>query len=46
MMLFLFGNKENKILYGPPKKGAEIRSCDMATRTCLSIPAACDLDFY
>ena len=50
---FLFQNKVNKILFvtpppPPPRKKTRHRDangCNMATHTCLFIPAACDLDF-
>ena len=49
-MLFLFQNKEIKILFGtpPPKKNAQgyERSLYAYTHKCLSIPAARDLDIY
>ena len=47
MMLCYSKNKENKILFGPPKKaqGYE-RSRYVYTHKCLSIPAARDLDIH
>ena len=50
MMLFYSETKEIKyFLDPPPKKKKRLRDTngrDMATHTCLSIPAARDLDFY
>ena len=51
MMLFLFRNKVNEKLFGPPphpKKKAQgyERSRYGYTHKCLFIPAACDLHFY
>ena len=51
MMLFLFQNKANEIFWTPPppkqknSQGYE-RSRYGYTHKCLSIPAACDLNFY
>ena len=43
----LFQNKENEILFGPPKKaqGYE-RSRYVYTDKCFSIQSACDLDIH
>ena len=46
---FLFQNKENRILFAPPKKAQGYKlSCYGYTLKCLSIglPTACDLDIY
>ena len=47
MMLFLFQNKEKKILFGPPKKAQGYEWSQYGyMHKCLSILAACGLDIY
>ena len=47
---FVFRNKENRIIFGPPSPHKSRRDTNGHehgyTHTYLFIPAACDLDFY